>query len=73
VALGHWRQVNQGSLRVNSRKPRHSAGITLSIEGFVWIGWFLFLFLVLDFLVFKIILLQIPKLKFVSSILKFRF
>ena len=34
--------------------------------GLVWIGRFLFLFSVSDFLVFEMILLQIPKLEFVS-------
>jgi hypothetical protein len=41
--------------------------------GFVWIGWFMFLFLISNFLVFGIILFQIHKLKFIFNILKFEF
>jgi hypothetical protein len=37
------------------------------------IGQFLFLFSVSDFLVFEMILLQIPKLEFVSNVSKFGF
>ena len=47
--------------------------IQLRKIGLVWIGQFLFLFSVLNFLVFEMILFQILKFDFVSNIKKFGF
>jgi hypothetical protein len=47
--------------------------VTQKNEQNVWIGQFLFLFSILDFLVFEMILFQISKFEFVSNVSKFGF
>ena len=50
---------------VEDQEQRHAS--------LVWIGQFLFMFSVSNFLVFKMILFHIPKFDFVSNVKKFRF